>query len=57
MAFLQILLTAAALAAAAGGTWGGERLLDLYARIPAPDAGEAAADLRRDDEEEPSLDA
>jgi hypothetical protein len=43
MPLMQLLLTAVSLSAAAGGTWGAERLMDRYARIPDP-AAEAVAE-------------
>lgn len=51
MPFIQLLLTAASLSAAAGGTWGVDRLMDRYGRIPEP-AGEMPAEVRSEEEEE-----
>ena len=52
MSFIQLLVAAASLSAAAGGTWGVERVLDRYARIseaPAP-AEESVGDEEEEEE-------
>ena len=48
MQFIQTLLIAASLSALAGGTWGVERVMDRYGRIPAPTA-EASAEPAEED--------
>ncbi|MFN3945844.1 MAG: hypothetical protein ACK4K7_13045 [Allosphingosinicella sp.] len=51
MQLVQILLTAASLSAAAGGTWGLEQVMERYARAPAMSAEALAAELRRAEEQ------
>jgi len=51
MPFVQFLLTIASLSALAGGTFGVERVMDRYGRIPAPTAAEAVLKTEESDEE------
>jgi len=55
MPLLHILLTAASIAAAAGGTWGMDRLMDRYARLAEPPAGETLAEVAEEDEKDSRL--
>ena len=53
MSFVQLLVAAASLFAAAGGAWGVDRVLDRYTQISESPA--SAEDGLRDEDEDPKL--
>jgi hypothetical protein len=57
MPLIQTLMTALSLSAIAGGTWGVERVMDRYGRIPAPTAAAMPAPAREDPEAETEAEA